>query len=101
MTPQQIAKSIADKLRANPSAWRNDGRYGIAETGCHCLAQHIALQVGLDCTQGDFRKVDELGLFAAFEAHITSKIGRPCIIHWNDNATVDQVIELCDKVAAQ
>lgn len=101
MTPQEIAKSIADELRAHPERWRKDGKYGRRETNRHCIAQHIAKRLGFDCADGGYQSADETGVFQSFEALALGSEFRS-LMSWNDDParSVADVIELCDKVAA-
>jgi hypothetical protein len=97
-TIQEIAADIARELREDPTRWtqkasaRDTTGYGVApasEKACAwCLYGHIERRNAYQTIE-HFRALD-------------SCMPLGCTISWNDapERTVDDVIALCDKVAA-
>lgn len=99
MTPQEIAKSIADELRQHPERWAQ-GANGYSADGnavtsrsqnavCWCLIGHIRRR------DPDGRVPREL------RSALMRETGFRVVADWNDKQgrTVAEVIALCDKVS--
>ncbi len=93
MHVKELALSIAEELKANPSAWHqgwfdnNDPMDKSAPTGW-CLSGHMLKR---DIALGGEE-------YRAFTKHINGQ----SVCTWNDSAgrTVEDVIKLCEQVAA-
>lgn len=97
MTPQEIAKSIADELREHPERW-NQGSSGRTDQGWAVPARDPAAIKW--CLMGHKVRRDESMLATEFAVALgfASYNG---LTYWNDHPerTVADVIALCDKVS--
>lgn len=95
-TIQEIAADIAQELRDDPTRWTN-GKYARNGLGQGTLVFDEAACTW--CLEGHIirRSPNIQGVYA-----FTKAAGRSNLATWNDQPkrTVEEVIDLCDKVAA-
>lgn len=111
-----VARDIAKEFRAVPDHWtqginaRNAIKDSVAATSpeavCWCLRGAIDLRIRPDCVDFEHRRVV---VYRAFDVMLGHPLPPPYMmehapIHittWNDahGRTIEEVIELCDKVA--
>lgn len=102
MTPQEIAKSIADELRQHPERW-TQGCTARNKEGMPVPHDDIAAVCW--CALGHLWRIDPDGstgmLDAAFSLMARKHMDFGSIVKFNDapGRTVEDVIALCDKVA--
>lgn len=99
MTPQEIAKSIADGLREHPERWTKDHN---ARDALGNPVQSHHKDAASWCILGHIRKRLPQGpLPRDLKRFFSNAVGGDLISSWNDEAerTVVDVIALCDKIA--
>lgn len=101
MTPQEIARSIADELREHPEHW-TQGAIARTSEGEE-LVSFMDKRAVYWCLEGLFYKHARGARFREFSKAIDLAMGRrviPFLYNDNKDRTVTEIIALCNKVAA-
>ncbi len=102
MNVREIAKSIAEELRANPSLWT---QHWYARTISGASTPPTSPDFHSGCLIGNARRIcaDDDQSVCAFRRACAEIVGHPeSPAQWNDapGRSVEEVIALCEKVAA-